>query len=80
MIIAMFIASSVVTGLLLALFARTQGIHHEAILAAITIVGAGIQATTLIAWYLHTTSEKRRRAAKELAELEEPNLERLDGR
>ena len=81
MIYAAFIASATVTGLLLALFARTQGIDHAGILVALGIVGGGIQMIVLITWYLHHTSDKaRRRRADEFAEYAEPSVDRIDGR
>jgi hypothetical protein len=81
MIIAAFIASAAITGLLLALFARTQGIHHSGILIALGIVGGGIQMVVMIAWYLHHTSEKEeRRRRAQLSDMQEPSVDRIDGR
>lgn len=81
MMIVAFVGSALVTGFFLALFARTQGLHHEGILIAIGIIGAGIQMIIILGAYLRHTSERaRRQAAKALPELQEPNADRIDGR
>jgi hypothetical protein len=80
MIITAFLASAAVTGFLLALFARTQGVDHNGILIALGIVGAGIQMAVLITWYLHHTSEKSQQRRRGELIREEPNGDRIDGR
>ena len=81
MIILVFVISAAVTGGLLALLARTQGIQHDGILFAIGVMGAGIQMVIILGAYLHHTSAKRvRQQLESLPEMKEPNAERISGR
>ena len=81
MIIFAFVASAAVTGALLALLARTQGIDHTGILVAIGIIGAGVQMGLTLAFYLrHTSAQVARRNAEPLPEMQEPNSDRIHGR
>jgi hypothetical protein len=53
-------ASAIVTGGLFALMARLAGVEHNGILAAIAVMGGGIQLILLIVWFLyHTKAEAR---------------------
>lgn len=58
LIYLMFVIAAAVTGGLVALAARTQGIEHEGILGAIGVIAGGIQMLILIGWYLHHTREQ----------------------
>jgi hypothetical protein len=81
MIIFAFFLSALATGLLFALGARTQGIDHDGVLFAIGVIGAGLQMVLIMVWYLRHTSEKAQRARIEpLPSMEDPSLDRLDGR
>ena len=59
MIHVIALLSSGVTGALFALAARVLGIEHTGVLVAIGIIGAGLQAILLIAWYLLHTRERK---------------------
>lgn len=57
MIILVALVSACVTGGLLALGALTLGVQHQGILAAIGVIGGGLQMLILIVWYLRSTRE-----------------------
>ena len=63
-IVAAF-GSACLTGALLALLARIQGIHEPAMLFAIGVIGGGGQLLLLIIWYL-VAQRRRERMSNEL--------------
>lgn len=75
MIIFAFIASAVITGLLLALAARSLGIQLTGVLVGIGIIGGGIQMLVLMIGYLRYTGQQaaRHRSASAINDLHEPN-------
>jgi hypothetical protein len=45
------VVSSIVTGGLIAFIARLAGIEHHGILAAVAVMGTGVQLILLIVWF-----------------------------
>lgn len=56
---AIAVAASLLSGALYALAARILGVQHAGILAAIAVIGGGVQAIMLIVWYLLHTRPRR---------------------
>ena len=76
MIILAFIASAAVTGVLIAVLARTLGVEHMGILIAIGVIAGGIQMLVLMVSYLHHTRETTRRRRTGHAEAAQANISR----